>query len=131
LKGTFDENTGKDGTPSEDNADLIKVRPSRILFLPSFVPGNVNASPDEGTNRCYVDPAAPDGNFDLRWNCRRGVNSPVHQEHWATPTYMNVNGLRGNTLTWIIEYKVSDGLPGPPDFSDGFPVLEFTVEVAL
>lgn len=128
LAGVFNSATMKE-EPVETRDALKRMLPSRILFLPSFNPGNINENIDEGTNRCYVDASVDDGNFDLFRNCRKDPNLPAHVAHEATPTYMNSMGRRALTLTWVIEYKVSDGLPGPPDFSMGErPILEFKLE---
>jgi hypothetical protein len=127
LENQFDEATMRERN-DDSPAALKRMLPSRILFLPTFHPESFNDNAEEGTNRCYVDAAVEDGNFDLFRNCRKNPNSAELQNHEATPTYMNSAGLRHLTLTWVIEYKMSDGLTDPPNFEFGRPILQFMIE---
>lgn len=114
----------------DDPESLRRVRPSRILFLPDFLEGNVNRSPTESSNRCYVDPAKDDGGFDLANSCKRSPGG-AHFAQNITPTFQN--GRFSETLDWIIEYKTTDGIPSLPDFqttstTEEFPVIEWTID---
>ena len=115
----------------EDPEALKKARPSRFLFLPNFAGGSINAAENGTSSRCYLDPLADDGGFNLE-ACRSYPptdtgNAGVIRSHRVTPTY--VNGFNQDTLTWVAEYKVSDGLPPAEAFGvNEFPVIVWTIE---
>lgn len=114
----------------DDPESLRRVRPSRILFLPDSRDGDINRSPTESTNRCYVDPTNDDGGFDLVSSCRRSPGGP-HFAQSVTPTFQS--GRYVETLDWVIEYKLSDGISALPDFqttrtTEEFPVIEWTID---
>lgn len=124
LLSVFDPNTGREMI-MDDDATLRRVRPSRIIFLPDFLEGNVNDSSSEGTNRCYFDVTKDDGDFNLQ-TCRRNVGGPL-QDIDVTPTYKH--GQVNAPLTWVAEYKTSDGLPQLPVLGTNESLtLELTVE---
>jgi hypothetical protein len=129
LRGIRDHHTGRQ-TVSDDAESLRRMRPSRIMFLPDLIEGNINSSSSERSNRCYFDPTVDDGNFNLQTNCLHAPFGGQHVRHNATPTYML--GRATETLTWVVEYKTTDGLPSVPEFGgefyDEYPVLELTIE---
>lgn len=127
LLGTKDSSTNA-VMISKDPESLRKVRPSRILFLPSFVEGNINNASSERTNRCYLDPNIDDGDFNLD-TCRRSPFTTTITPflNGATPTFER--GRNMDTLTWVIEYKTSDGLPAAEALkTNEFPIIEWTVQ---
>ncbi|MEO6393502.1 MAG: hypothetical protein ABIP75_16755 [Pyrinomonadaceae bacterium] len=109
----------------DDPLALRKARPSRIMFLRSVLEGDINHSPTEGTDRCYFDATKDDGGFDLL-NCRRDREGTNVVRFDATPTFLVSHP--SETLTWVIEYKVDDGLAEFPTFETGEePILELTI----
>ncbi len=124
LLGVFDPVTTREMI-MDDEASLRRVRPSRVMFLPDFIEGDVNDSTSEGTNRCYFDSTKDDGDFNLQ-TCRRNLVGPI-QDIDVTPTYQH--GRARDPLTWIVEYKTSDGLPQPLVLgANEFLKLELTIE---
>jgi hypothetical protein len=133
------------GRPSSDPVtgrfrldDQKIVRPSRIVFMRSFVPSSP-ASPsdilnhaDERVQRCYADPGKEDGDISLT-NCRTAVGNNNGILFDTTPTY--VKAQPADQLTWVAEFKASEGAdfdPTTPAF-DSIPanaplVIEFTIE---
>ena len=124
LLGVFDPVTTREMI-MDDEVSLQRVRPSRIMFLPDFIEGDVNDSTSEGTNRCYFDSTKADGDFNLQ-TCRRNLVGPI-QDIDVTPTYQH--GRASDPLTWIVEYKTSDGLPQPLVLgANEFLKLELTIK---
>jgi hypothetical protein len=133
------------GRPSSDPvtgrfrlADQKIVRPSRIVFLRSFVPSNpVSPSDilnhaDERIQRCYADPGKEDGSITLT-NCRTAVGNNNGLLFDATPTY--VKAQPADQLTWVAEFKASEGADFDPTTAGFDPVpanallaIEFTIE---
>ncbi len=126
LPGTDDGNGVLSYHSDPDPAMLRRMRPSRIMFLQRFKDGDVNGSFDEGDHRCYVDPNADDGGFDLT-NCRLIPDGSSIGNFRITPAYMETEPARA--FDWILEYKLEvGGLTELPNFGlNEVPVLEFTI----
>lgn len=130
LLGKKNSSTGL-AMPEDNPLVLERIRPSRILFLEDFVPGDIKSSRDYSINHCYADAGIPDGDFNLQ-TCRSDV-SPMSQpvRFNVTPTFIHTTTTHG-TLTWVLEYEPQQTPMGPmlisPFGADEFPILEFTIE---
>ncbi len=118
--------------------DQKTLRPSRIVFLRSFVPSDPRSPsdilnhPDERTQRCYVDPGKQDGDISLT-NCRTAFGNNTGILFDTTPTY--VKAQPADQITWVAEFKASEGAdfdPTTPGFdpvpTNALLAIEFTIE---
>jgi hypothetical protein len=104
-----------DGTP---------VKPSRLVFIPGFQNGQSVFSRD--ANRCFANLATTDGDFDLT-RCRPAFGNRTEALLATTPAYLD--GEPGKLLTWVAEFKESEGGVVPSfDAETEMLVIEFTIE---
>jgi hypothetical protein len=111
------------------NASL--VHPSRIVIIPKYDGGEVYQN-GQDTNRCYTDESAS-GDLDLT-RCRavregrctgNPVTDPASCRQLATPTYLAGSA---DLVTWVAEFKPSEGGIYPGLEVDEILAIEFTIE---
>jgi hypothetical protein len=125
LKGKVepDPNTGKLRLIERDGTEPAP-RPSRVVFVPA---ASLSLRPDgnleNDTQRCYRFPL--DNNvFDLH-ECHHDPNNAAHQPLEATPEHLGDAEM--DPLTWVAEFKVSEGAVIPTLEADEVMVIEFTI----
>ena len=106
--------------------DGIVVHPSRIVFLPNYQEGNsVYMDPSERYNRCYAD---ADGTIDLTRCRHRYQDESTIDRVNATPTYLTDLDPNKQLVTWVVEFKSSEGGRPQEVAYDSFLAIEFTIE---
>lgn len=119
------------GKPDTDPAsgqlrlrDATPLKPSRLVFIPNYQNDSVY---DHDNDRCYADYSTkPDGDIDLM-RCRGAYQNAATQLLGATPAYLK-NDSGQQKLTWVAEFKTTEGAVIPPQLnSDQVVAIEFTI----
>jgi len=100
--------------------DAAVVKPSRIVFIPDYRGDSVFA---HDSTRCYSD-VSTDGNLDLT-QCRPNAGAAGSLLD-ATPAYVKVDPQ--SVLTWIAEFRPSEGGIAPTLDAGEALAIEFTIQ---
>ncbi|MFL6208696.1 MAG: hypothetical protein ACJ74W_07570 [Pyrinomonadaceae bacterium] len=101
--------------------DASPVHPSRLVFIPTYQ-GDAVYSHD--ATRCYAN-TNTDGDLDLT-RCRSSYNNAGSNSLPATPTYLATDPAQ--LLTWVVEFKSSEGGVTPTLAAGEVLAIEFTIE---
>jgi hypothetical protein len=119
LKGHA-QNDPLSGKLSIKDASILK--PSRVVLIPDYFQGESVNSADY--LRCYSDPNAADGALDFT-ACRTSPGATGTSLD-ATPAYLK--SAPQSVLTWVAEFKPSDGGVIPQIIGDEIVAIEFTIQ---
>ncbi len=106
-------------------SESVPVKPSRLLFLPSFL-GTVSGHPGEASHRCYSAPNASGGNFINFDSCRETFNANQTIQKLATPAYESDSSRSLEKLTWLVEFNTIEGADAMQP--DAELIIEFTIQ---
>jgi hypothetical protein len=127
LKGKVepDPNTGKLRLIEKDGTAPAPQR-SRLVFVPAAsLTLRTDGNLQNDTQRCYRFPL--DNNlFDLR-ECHHDPADSANYPLEATPEHLDSADM--DPLTWVAEFRVSEGAVIPTLDADEVMVIEFTIEV--
>jgi hypothetical protein len=104
------------------------VKPSRILFLPTFQ-NTVDLHLSQVTHRCYSTSTADDkGSYISLDQCRDRADATQTSPRLVTPTYDQAQQLE--RLTWLVEFDVNETLPSNGDMINATEslIIEFTIQ---